>query len=96
VKVGEIYYGFENYQQSVEAITRGLRKGLLTHKDEAYVYLGLAQLKLKNFAGAQWAFANLKNVPNVSSRILKLWGLYTDTLASQFPPAEQESKAPVG
>ena len=91
VKLGEIYYGFEDYQKSVEAITRGLRKGLVTHQDEAYVYLGLAQLKLKNIPGAQRAFASLKNVPNVSPRTLKLWGLYADTSAGHAQMAEQAS-----
>ena len=83
VKLGQIYYGFEDYQSSAEAITRGLRKGLVTHKADAYVYLGLAQLKLKNFAAAQRAFASLKNVPDVSPNLLRLWGLYADTLAGQ-------------
>jgi hypothetical protein len=89
VKLGKVYYGFEDYQQSVGAITRGLRKGLVTHQDEAYVYLGLAQLKLKNFIGAQRAFSSLKNVPNVSPRILKLWELYADTVTGQAQIAEQ-------
>jgi hypothetical protein len=89
VKLGELYYGFEDYRQSVEAITRGLQKGLVTHKDDAYVYLGLAQLKLKNFTGAQRAFASLKNVSDVSSRTLKLWGLYADTLTGDAQIAEQ-------
>jgi hypothetical protein len=89
VKLGEVYYGFEDHQMSVEAITRGLRKGLVTHQDDAYVYLGLAQLKLKNFTGASRAFASMRNVPNVSSRTLKLWGLYADTLTGQPQMAEQ-------
>jgi tetratricopeptide (TPR) repeat protein len=91
VKLGEVYYGFEDYQQSVEAITQGLRKGLVTQQDDAYVYLGLAQLKLKNLAAAERAFTGLKNVPNVSPRIVKLWGLYADTLAGQAQIAEQAS-----
>jgi acyl-CoA-binding protein len=53
------------------------------------VYLGLAQLKLKNFAAAQRAFASLKNVPDVSPNLLRLWGLYADTLAGQTQAAEQ-------
>jgi tetratricopeptide (TPR) repeat protein len=91
VKLGEIYYGFEDYEKSVEAITRGLRKGLVTHQDEAYVYLGLAQLKLKNVTAARRAFAGLRNVPSVSPRTLKLWGLYVDTSAGHAQMAEQAS-----
>jgi tetratricopeptide (TPR) repeat protein len=96
VKLGEVYYGFEDYQNSVEAITRGLRKGLVTHQDDAYVYLGLAQLKLKNFAGALRAFASLKNVANVSPRTLRLWGLYADTMAGEARTAEQASPRQIG
>jgi tetratricopeptide (TPR) repeat protein len=95
VKLGEVYYGFEYYQNSVEAITRGLRKGL-THQDDAYVYLGLAQLKLKNFAGALRAFASLKNVAQVSPRTLRLWGLYADTMAGEARTAEQASPQQIG
>jgi hypothetical protein len=48
--------------------------------DEAYVYLGRAQVALKNTADAKKAFVGLKNVPNISPRVLKLWELYADTL----------------
>jgi tetratricopeptide (TPR) repeat protein len=89
VKLGQIYYGFEDYQSSVEAITRGLRKGLVAHKVDAYVYLGLAQLKLNNFAAARRAFASLKNVPDISPKTLRLWGLYADTSAGQTQAAER-------
>ena len=78
----------EALQQTVEAITRGLRKGSIAHLDEAYVYLGLAEQRLGNIAEARRAFAQLKSVPNISPRILKLWTLYADTLASQAPTAD--------
>ena len=64
----------------MESINRALQKGQLRHLDEAYVYLGLAWLQLKNPADAKKAFANLKAVPNISPRVLKLWELYSDTL----------------
>jgi tetratricopeptide (TPR) repeat protein len=78
----------EANQQAVEAITRGLRKGSIAHLDEAYVYLGLAEQKLGNIAEARRAFAQLKSVPNISPRILKLWTLYADTLAGQAATAD--------
>jgi outer membrane protein assembly factor BamD (BamD/ComL family) len=80
VKLGEVYYGFGDYQKVVDAITRGLQKGQIKHMDEAYVYLGLAYVQLKNTAEAKKAFQNLKNVPNISPRVLKLWELYAATL----------------
>jgi hypothetical protein len=81
VKLGEVYYGFGDYQNAVTALTRGLGKGQVKHLDEAYVYLGLAQQQLKNIADAKKAFSQLKTVPNVSPRVLRLWLLYSDKLA---------------
>ncbi len=78
VKLGEVYYGFGDYQNAVTAINRGLQKGQVKHPDEAYVYLGLSQANLKNAAEAKKAFASLKTVPNMNPRILKLWQLYAD------------------
>jgi uncharacterized protein HemY len=80
VKLGEVYYGFGEYQKAVDSITAGLQKGQIKHLDEAYVYLGLAEVQLKNFAEAKRTFANLRIVPNISPRILKLWSLYAETI----------------
>jgi hypothetical protein len=81
VKLGEVEYGFGDYQKTVDAITAALQKGQIKHQDEAYVYLGLAQMQLKNNAEAKKAFANLKNVPNISPRVLKVFELYAATLS---------------
>jgi hypothetical protein len=40
----------------------------------------LAEVQLKNFPEAKRTFVNLKIVPNISPRVLKLWELYADTL----------------
>jgi hypothetical protein len=80
VKLGEVYYGFGDYQNAVTAISRGLQKGQVKHAEEAYVYLGLAQNNLKNAAEAKKAFAQLKTVPGISPRVLKLWNLYAERL----------------
>ncbi|HMK85723.1 MAG TPA: hypothetical protein VK437_07180 [Steroidobacteraceae bacterium] len=80
-KLGEVYYGFGDYQKAVDAISRGLQKGNIKHLDEAYVYLALSQVQLKNTAEAKRSFANLKLVPNISPRVLKLMELYSATLA---------------
>ncbi len=80
VKLGEVYFGTGDYQATVTAINRGIGKGQIKHLDEAYVYLGRAQVALKNTADAKKAFSGLKNVPNLSPRVLKLWDLYGDTL----------------
>jgi hypothetical protein len=80
VKLGEVYYGFGDYQNSAAAINKGLQKQQIKHLDEAYVYLGRAQTQLKNFPEAKKAFAGLKSVPNISPRVLKLYDLYSDTV----------------
>jgi outer membrane protein assembly factor BamD (BamD/ComL family) len=82
VKSGEVYYGSGDYQNAVTAITRGIEKKGIKHLDEAYVYLGRAQVALKNTAEAKKAFSGLKSVPNMSPRVLKLWELYSDKLGS--------------
>ena len=78
MKLGEVYYGFGDYQHAAAAIQRGLDKGQIKHMDEAYVYLGLSQAALKNSAEAHKAFAGLKGSPNLSPRVLKLWELYSE------------------
>jgi len=82
IKSGEVYYGSGDYQAAVTAITRGIEKKGIKHLDEAYVYLGRAQVALKNTAEAKKAFTGLKSVPNISPRVLKLWELYSDKLGS--------------
>jgi hypothetical protein len=81
-KSGEVYYGSGDYQNAVTAISRGIEKKGIKHLDEAYVYLGRAQVALKNTAEAKKAFNGLKSVPNMSPRVLKLWELYSDKLGS--------------
>ena len=75
-----MYFGSGDYQNAVTAITRGLQKQQIKHLDEAYVYLGRAQVQLKNAAEAKKAFMGLKTVPNISARVLKLWELYAETI----------------
>jgi tetratricopeptide (TPR) repeat protein len=80
VKLGEVYYGFGDYQKAADAIAQGLQKGNIKHQDEAYVYQALAYAQLKNYADAKKAIANLKSVPNIGPRVLKVWELYGSTL----------------
>jgi hypothetical protein len=80
VKLGEIYYGLGEYPDAVTVLNRSLAKGQIQHLDEAYVYLGRAQVALKDMDEARTSFANLRSVPNVSPRVLQLWNLYADTI----------------
>jgi hypothetical protein len=82
VKSGEVFFGAGDYPSAITAINRGLQKGQIKHLDEAYVYLGRAQVDSKNIADAKKAFAGLKTVPNISPRVLKIWELYSEKLGS--------------
>ena len=82
VKLGEVYFGAGDYQGAVTAINRGIGKGQVKDLDQAYVYLGRAEVALKNNGEAKKAFEKLKTVPNISPRVLKLWELYSDKLGS--------------
>ncbi len=82
VKLGEVYYGTGDYASAITAINRGIGKGQIKHLDEAYVYLGRAQVAAKNNAEAKKAFAGLKTVPNISPRVQKIWELYSEKLGS--------------
>jgi tetratricopeptide (TPR) repeat protein len=81
VRLGEIFYGFGEYQNTVTAINKGLQQGQINHLDDAYVYLGRSDVALKDTESARAAFANLKTVPNISPGILRLWNLYAETIA---------------
>ena len=77
MKLGEVYYGFGDYQKAADAINQGLQKGQIKHLDEAYVYLGLAEVQLKNNAEAKKAFAKLKDVPNIEPARVEALGRST-------------------
>jgi hypothetical protein len=80
VKVGEVHYGFGDYAGAISMINAGVQKGQVKHLDEAYVYLGRAYAAQKNYADAKKALGQLKSVPNISPRVLKLWDLYAEKL----------------
>ncbi len=61
-------------------MNRGIGKGQLLQPDEAYVSLGRSLTAEKDPAGAKQALAKLQSLPNISPRVLKLWGLYADTM----------------
>lgn len=80
VRLGELYFGFGNFERAVTSIKRGLAKGSVTHLGVAYVYLGRSAVALGDFDGARSAFAELQSVSNISPGVARLWQLYADTL----------------
>ena len=81
VKLGEVYYGFGQYQDAVNAINAGLQKGGVKSLDDAYVYLGLSEQGLKDIPAAKKAFQQLKTVPNINPKVLSIWLLYAEKLS---------------
>jgi hypothetical protein len=81
VKTGEVHFGFGDYAIAITTINAGIQKGQVKHLDEAYVYLARSQVALKNIADAKKSLAQLKVVPGVSPRVLKLWELYAETIS---------------
>ncbi len=80
IKLGQLYYGFGEYQKAVVSIEHGLEKGAITHLDDAFICLGRSKVALQDFAGARAAFARLKDVPTISPKVAALWALYGETL----------------
>ena len=79
VRLGEMYYGFGEYELAIASLERGLEKGRVSHLEEAYVYLGRSEVAIGDREAAQEAFAKLKDVPDISPRVLELWTLYAET-----------------
>jgi tetratricopeptide (TPR) repeat protein len=82
VKLGEVYYGFGDYPNAITAINAGIAKGGVRHPEDADVYLGLSEEAVKNIPDAKKAFAQLKNVPNLSPKVLQIWQLYAERLGT--------------
>src|SRR5664279_1090414 len=60
--------------KAVTLLTQGIAKGGLKNVNDAYVNLGLAQVRNKNFAEAQRAFGKVDKDPGYE-RLAKLWSL---------------------
>jgi tetratricopeptide (TPR) repeat protein len=94
VRLGELYYGFGEYELATASIQHGLNKGQIAHLDEAYVYLGLSEQAVGDLEEARNAFTKLKDVPDISPRVLRLWTLYAETQlsASRFQSATDNAE----
>ena len=92
VRLGELYYGFGEYELAIASIQLGLKKGRIAHPDDAYVYLGRAEKAVGDIQEARNAFNKLKDVPDISPRVLRLWTLYAETLSAPTSRSGSESE----
>jgi tetratricopeptide (TPR) repeat protein len=76
VSLGEAYYGYGRYQEAIEALERGIKKGGLKKPDQAQLALGISYLRAGQ---AEKARAEFKKVPSDSEydRIADLWILHS-------------------
>jgi tetratricopeptide (TPR) repeat protein len=93
VRLGELYYGFGEYELAIASIQNGLEKGQIAHLEDAYVYLGLSEQAVGDLEEAREAFTKLKDVPGISPRILRLWTLYATTQLSGSPSQSASGNA---
>ncbi|HVS76163.1 MAG TPA: hypothetical protein VHE11_04460 [Steroidobacteraceae bacterium] len=74
VGLGLAYYGYQQYDKAVKALTQGISKGGLKNPSEAELLLGIAQLKAGDKSAALKAFKSVKGDPTLE-RLATLWSL---------------------
>lgn len=74
VGVGQAYLSYGQYDQAIEALERGIKKGGLRQPDEAQIALGIAYLKKGSRDQAQTAFKAVKG-DSQWARLAGLWSL---------------------
>ena len=78
VGLGQLYYGFGDFQHAITTITEGLHKGDARRAFDAYVYLALSQAAMGNAESAKDTLGLIKSVPGINRRMVDLWQLYAD------------------
>ncbi len=73
--LGEVYMGYAQYPEAIEAIERGLKKGGLTKPDQAQIALGIAYLNNGQADKARSAFKQV-SADSELGRIASLWTLH--------------------
>lgn len=76
VGLGQAYLSYGQYEQAIEAIQRGIKKGSVNDTDEAQVSLGMAYLKKGDAQQAREAFKAVKPGSKWSG-VAELWTLRT-------------------
>lgn len=74
VGLGLAYFGYQQYDKAIQALTQGISKGGLKSAGEAHLLLGIAQLKAGNKDAALKSFKSVKGDPTLE-RLATLWSL---------------------
>ena len=75
VGLGLAYYGYQQYDKAVQALTQGISKGGLKSAPEAHLLLGIAQFKAGNKDAALKSFKSVKGDPTLE-HLATLWSLH--------------------
>lgn len=81
VALGLAYLSYSQYQQAVDAIERGLKKGGVKNPDQAQIALGIAYLRNNQRDKARTAFKAVQENSELG-RIASLWVLKASSTAS--------------
>jgi hypothetical protein len=74
VGLGLAYFGYQQYDKAIQALTQGIAKGGLKDPPSAHLLLGIAQLKAGNKTAALQSFKSVKGDPTLE-RLATLWSL---------------------
>src|SRR6185437_12056129 len=74
VGLGLAYFGYQQYDKAIQALTQGISKGGLKSPPEAQLLLGIAQLKAGNKDAALKSFKSVKGDQTLE-RLATLWSL---------------------
>jgi Tetratricopeptide repeat len=74
VGLGLAYYGYQQYDKAVQALTQGIAKGGLKDPSSAHLLLGIAQLKAGDKSAALQSFKAVKGDPTLE-HLATLWSL---------------------
>jgi tetratricopeptide (TPR) repeat protein len=74
VGLGLAYFGYQDYDKAIKALTQGIAKGGLKDPASAHLLLGIAQLKAGDKSAALQSFRAVKGDPTLV-RLATLWSL---------------------
>jgi len=75
VRLGQAYLSYDDAEQAVTAIQRGIAKGSLRNADEAQILLGISLLRLGRKDDAATAFKATKGIDARLGELARLWAL---------------------
>jgi tetratricopeptide (TPR) repeat protein len=75
VRLGQAYLSYDDPEQAVAAIQRGIAKGSLRNADEAQILLGISLLRLGRKDDAVAAFKATKGTDARLGELARLWSL---------------------